>query len=156
MIDHIYLPVTDLKRSETFYGAMLGEVRQYWGNYCCISRLTPGKYGFNWGEQIMLVVIGNSFSAEYLMKGLYEKTVGRFSEWTSGVYPSTEEDAYAYQVARDMPTSSRFARSTNFTSHATSGGSGPRIASGEIIYFASGSEGRSLRSTIQWKPSTAG
>jgi hypothetical protein len=80
MIDHIYLPVTDLKRSETFYGAMLGEVRQYWGNYCCISRLTPGKYGFNWGEQIMLVVIGNSFSAEYLMKGLYEKTVGRFSE----------------------------------------------------------------------------
>jgi catechol 2,3-dioxygenase-like lactoylglutathione lyase family enzyme len=24
MIDHIYLPVTDLKRSETFYGAMLG------------------------------------------------------------------------------------------------------------------------------------
>jgi hypothetical protein len=106
MIDHIYLPVTDLKRSETFYGAMLGEVRQYWGNYCCISRLTPGKYGFNWGEQIMLVVIGNSFSAEYLMKGLYEKTVGRFSEWTSGVYPSTEEDAYAYQVARDMPTSS--------------------------------------------------
>ena len=24
MIDHIYLPVTDLKRSATFYGAMLG------------------------------------------------------------------------------------------------------------------------------------
>ncbi len=23
MIDHIYLPVTDLNRSETFYGAML-------------------------------------------------------------------------------------------------------------------------------------
>jgi hypothetical protein len=78
-----------------------GEVRQYWGNYCCMSRLTRGKYGFNWGEEIMLVVIGNSFSAEYLLKGLYEKTVGRFSEWTSGVYPSTEEDAYAYQVARD-------------------------------------------------------
>lgn len=49
----------------------------------------------------MLVVIGNSFSAEYLLKVLYEKTVGRFSEWTSGVYPGTEEDAYAYQVARD-------------------------------------------------------
>ena len=77
-----------------------GEVRQYWGNYCCISRLTRGKYRFNWGEQIMLIVIGNSFSAEYLMKGLYEKTVGRFSEWTGGVYPSTEEAAYAYQVAR--------------------------------------------------------
>ena len=24
MIDHIYLPVTDLKRSEPFYGGMLG------------------------------------------------------------------------------------------------------------------------------------
>ena len=24
MIDHIYLPVTDLKRSDTFYGGMLG------------------------------------------------------------------------------------------------------------------------------------
>jgi hypothetical protein len=78
-----------------------GAVRQYWGNYCCISRLTRGKYGFNWGEQVMLVVIGNSFSAEYILKGLYEKTVGRFSEWTAGPYPGTEEDFYAYRVARD-------------------------------------------------------
>jgi hypothetical protein len=26
MIDHIYLPVTDLKRSDTFYGGMLEAV----------------------------------------------------------------------------------------------------------------------------------
>jgi hypothetical protein len=79
----------------------LGAVRQYWSHYCCISRLTRGKYAFNFGEQVMLVVIGNSFSAEYILKGLYESSVGRFSEWTAGPYPGTEEDAYAYHVARD-------------------------------------------------------
>lgn len=75
-------------------------VRQYWGNYCCTSRLTHGKYGSNAGEQVMLVVIGSSFSAEYILKGLYEKTIGRVSEWTSG-RQFTEEDQYAYKVARE-------------------------------------------------------
>jgi hypothetical protein len=97
-----YQEKADLQKSDRpsafpYFGA----VRQYWGNYCCISRLTRGKYPFNWGEQVMLVVIGNSFSAEYILKGLYENTLGRFSEWTSGVYPNTEEDAYAYRVASE-------------------------------------------------------
>jgi hypothetical protein len=77
-----------------------GEVRQYWNSYCCISRLTRGKYAFNGGEQVMLVVIGTSFSAEYILKGLYEKTIGRLSEWTSG-HQMVEEDRYAYKVARE-------------------------------------------------------
>jgi hypothetical protein len=77
-----------------------GAVRQYWGNYCCIARLTHRKYRFNAGEQIMLGVIGTSFSAEYILKGIYEETVGRLTEWTSG-HQFTEEDSYAYQVARD-------------------------------------------------------
>jgi hypothetical protein len=75
-------------------------VRQYWSGYCCISRLTHGKYGFNLGEQVMLVVIGASFSAEYILKGAYEKTLGRLSEWTSNHQPA-EEDRYAYKVARE-------------------------------------------------------
>lgn len=75
-------------------------VRQYWGNYCCISRLIRRKYGFNSGEQMMLVVIGSSFSAEYILKGIYENTLGRVSEWTSG-HQFTEEDSYAYNVARE-------------------------------------------------------
>jgi hypothetical protein len=77
-----------------------GAVRQYWKSYCCISRLTRGKYGFNTGEQVMLVVIGTSFSAEYILKGVYEKTIGRLSEWTSG-HQFTGEDQYAYKVARE-------------------------------------------------------
>lgn len=47
----------------------------------------------------MLVVIGTSFSAEYTLKGLYENTIGRLSEWTSG-RKFTGEDDYAYKVAR--------------------------------------------------------
>jgi hypothetical protein len=77
-----------------------GAVRQYWSSYCCISRLTRGKYNFNAGEQIMLVVIGSSFSAEYTLKGAYENTIGRLSEWSAGHQP-VEEDQYAYKVARE-------------------------------------------------------
>jgi len=77
-----------------------GAARQYWNCYACISRLTRGKYAFNGGEHLMLVVIGASFSAEYLLKGVYEKTVGRLSEMTSGHQP-VEEDLYAYKVARE-------------------------------------------------------
>jgi hypothetical protein len=77
-----------------------GAVRQYWNSYCCVSRLTQGKYPFNAGEQLMLCVIGASFSAEYVLKGIYEDTVGKLSEWTSGGRP-VEEDQYAYRVARE-------------------------------------------------------
>lgn len=79
-----------------YFGAM----RQYWKSYCCVSHLIRGKYGFNGGEQFMLAVIGTSFSAEYILKGLYEKTIGRLSEWTSSHQP-VEEDQYAYKVARE-------------------------------------------------------
>jgi hypothetical protein len=75
-------------------------VRQYWSSYCCISRLMRGKYPFNAGEEVMLVVIGTSFSVEYVLKGAYEKTIGRLSEWTGGHQP-VEEDDYAYKVARE-------------------------------------------------------
>jgi hypothetical protein len=77
-----------------------GAARQYWNSYCCISQLMRGKYAFNGGEQLMLVIIGTSFSVEYLLKGIYEKTIGRWSEWSSGGQP-VEEDQYAYQVARE-------------------------------------------------------
>ncbi len=75
-------------------------VRQYWNSYACIARLIRGKFSFNAGEQIMLVVIGTSFSAEYILKGAYEKTIGKLSEWSSGNH-AVEEDQFAYQVARE-------------------------------------------------------
>jgi hypothetical protein len=78
----------------------LASVRQYWTSYCCISRLTRGKYTFNGGEQLMLVIIGTSFSAEYIIKGVYEKTIGRLSECSAGGTP-VAEDYYATKVARE-------------------------------------------------------
>jgi hypothetical protein len=78
----------------------LGAVRQYWSSYCCISRLIRGKYPFNAGEQLMLVVIGTSFSAEFILKGAYENTIGKLSEWSSGS-AATDEDRFAYGVARE-------------------------------------------------------
>jgi hypothetical protein len=75
-------------------------VRQYWSSYCCISKLIRGKYPYNAGEQVMLVVIGSSFSAEYILKGAYEETIGRLTEWISGG-EQVAEDRYAYHVARD-------------------------------------------------------
>ncbi len=77
-----------------------GAIRQYWNGYCCVSRLTRGKYEFNAGEQVSLFVIGTSFSAEYILKGVYENTIGRLSEWTGG-HQFTDEDRYAYKVARE-------------------------------------------------------
>lgn len=77
-----------------------GAVKQYWQQYCCLSRAIHGKYGFNFGEQVMLVVLGTSFSGEYILKGIYEKTVGRLSGWTSSQQP-TDEDLYAAQMAKD-------------------------------------------------------
>jgi hypothetical protein len=75
-----------------------GAIRQYWGGYCCSYSVVRGRYPFNFGDHLMLVVIGTSFTAEYALKGAYEKTVGRFTEWTSGQEP-VEEDRYAAEVA---------------------------------------------------------
>ena len=69
-----------------------GSARQFWTSSCCISRLTGGKSAFN------VLVIGTSFTAEYLLKGAYEKTMGKLSEWSSGGR-QVEEDRFAYQVA---------------------------------------------------------
>lgn len=77
-----------------------GNIRQYWSGYCCVFGFTRGRYAPDWGAHVMLAVIGSSFSAEYAIKGIYEGTVGRFTEWLSG-HETVEEDRYAYRVARE-------------------------------------------------------
>lgn len=78
----------------------LKSIRQYWSGYCCVTGLTRGKYPFDFGEHQMLVVIGSSFSVEYLIRAAYENTFGRFAEWTSS-HQLVEEDAYSNRVARE-------------------------------------------------------
>src|SRR5262249_46337005 len=65
-----------------------------------ICGITHARKQFNFGDHLMLVVLGSSFALEYGIRGLYEQTIGRLSEWTSS-HELVEEDAYAAGVARE-------------------------------------------------------
>jgi hypothetical protein len=58
-----------------------------------------GKYPFNNEHQFALGFIGVSFTAENMLKGVYEGTVGRLAEWTAS--EPTEEEIYAARVAKE-------------------------------------------------------
>jgi hypothetical protein len=77
-----------------------GDIAQFWQAYCRMYSATRAAYPFPTGDHIMLAVIGTSFSVEYALKGLYEKTVGSMSEWTSRHEP-VAEDSYAARVAEN-------------------------------------------------------
>lgn len=74
-------------------------IEQYWCAYHAVYVLTKND-PFNVNDHIMLTVIGTSLSAEYVIKGLYENSVGRFTEWLSSGEP-VEEDRYAQKVAQE-------------------------------------------------------
>jgi hypothetical protein len=75
-------------------------IGQYWNGYCCSFGVVRGRYPVNFGDHLMLVVIGTSFTVEYGIKGAYENTIGRLTAWICGQEP-TEEDRYAARVARN-------------------------------------------------------
>ncbi len=75
-------------------------IGQYWQSYYDICAVTRDHYPFNSGYHLVNVVIGVSFTAENILKGAYEVTVGRISEWVSSS-ALTEEDAYARRVAKE-------------------------------------------------------
>jgi hypothetical protein len=77
-----------------------GDIAQYWQAYSLAYSATRGRYPFAAGDHIMLGVIGSSFSLEYALKGFYEKTIGRISQWTSHG-EMVPEDTYAAQIAED-------------------------------------------------------
>jgi hypothetical protein len=73
---------------------------QYWRSYCFICGLTQSRHQLNFGDHLSSFVLGGSFALEYSIRGAYEQTIGRFSEWTSS-HELVEEDAYAARVARE-------------------------------------------------------
>ncbi len=78
----------------------VASIGQYWVHYREANLLTRREYPFNWGYQVMLWVIGTSYSVELALKGLYENTVGRVTGWTTGGAAS-DADRYAHAVAAD-------------------------------------------------------
>jgi hypothetical protein len=74
-------------------------VGQYWQSYAEVCEVVQGKYPFNGEHQFALGFIGISFTAENMLKGVYEGTIGRLAEWTAA--EPTEEEIFAAQVAAE-------------------------------------------------------
>jgi hypothetical protein len=74
-------------------------VGQYWRYYEQACRATKRVYPFDTGNHLMLGVIGMSFSAENVAKGLYENTIGVLTE-NIGFY-HTDEDVFARKTAQE-------------------------------------------------------
>jgi len=77
-----------------------GSIGQFWGYYGDAIRASS-QYPFNAGYHVMVSVIGASFTAENLIKGIYENTIGRLSEFTISGDEKTDEDKYAIEMAKD-------------------------------------------------------
>lgn len=72
----------------------------YWKNLCNLSAIASAKGEVTGDMKMMLYVIGISFTGEMGVKGLYEKTFGRVTEWIRGNKP-TPEDVFAHKIADD-------------------------------------------------------
>ncbi len=73
---------------------------EFWTSYCRVNRVAAGRYPFNFGTQVMIYVIGVSHSAEFIVKGVYENTIGRVFEWLAPEQPVAEE-VFAQSFTRD-------------------------------------------------------
>lgn len=74
----------------------LASIDEYWRLYDRVMHLTTDIYPENNEYKTMLNVIGISTTVEFLIKGFYETTVGRFSFWTAS--NSTPEDLHIQQA----------------------------------------------------------
>jgi FAD/FMN-containing dehydrogenase len=75
-------------------------IGQFW-DYYSEARSQSKPYPFNLGYNVMISVIGTSFTLENAVKGLYENTIGRLSEWTITGEERTPEDQFAVAMAKD-------------------------------------------------------
>ena len=76
----------------------LRDVRGFWSSYCAVNEAAAASGGADGGTRVMLYTIGLSFSAELLIKGFYENTIGRLSEWIGGW--DSADDRYATNVQK--------------------------------------------------------
>ncbi|MBP9732247.1 MAG: hypothetical protein KBD29_02195 [Candidatus Magasanikbacteria bacterium] len=75
-------------------------IRQFWFVYRQTLNLVKSEYGIRLSEYVLWLIMGISFSAEYALKGLYEHTIGRITEYAS-LGKKTAEDQFAYEVSRE-------------------------------------------------------
>ena len=73
---------------------------EFWTSYCKVNRVAAARYPFNFGTQVMIYVIGVSHSAEFIVKGVYENTLGRLFEWFAPERP-VDEERFAQSFTHD-------------------------------------------------------
>ena len=73
---------------------------EFWTSYCKVNRVSAARYSFNFGTQVMIYVIGVSHSAEFILKGIYENTLGRIFELMAPGRP-VDEEVFAHRFAHD-------------------------------------------------------
>lgn len=76
----------------------LGHIRQFWQGYDAVWRATRGRYPFNAGYHVMILVIGTSTTIEYALRLAYETLIGRLSE--PSPFVMTPEDRFGARVAQ--------------------------------------------------------
>ena len=74
--------------------------QEYWRQYNQVQLLTKDSGHNNTDYETVLSVIGWSYSIENIVKGLYEHTIGRVSEWAAGD-TQVPEDQYAATTAKE-------------------------------------------------------
>ena len=85
--------------SESQFG-YLQHIFGFWRSFCTINRAVPDSGESRAEVKTMIYVIGVSYSVEYAIKGFYENTIGRITEWIRGP-TRTPQDDYARKVAQD-------------------------------------------------------
>ena len=85
--------------SESQFG-YISHILGFWRSFCTINRAVPDSGESRSEVKTMIYVIGISYSAEYAIKGLYENSIGRITEWIRGT-ARTPQDDYARKVAQD-------------------------------------------------------
>lgn len=75
-------------------------IRGVWRNLCEVSAIADSKGAITTDIKATLYIIGISFAGEMGVKGAYETTIGKVTEWTRGS-SRTAEDEFALKVAED-------------------------------------------------------
>ena len=75
-------------------------INQFWDSWVAVCEVMAGRYPLNGGQQLSNMIVGLNFTTETLIRGAYESTLGRLTEWLS-TSDLTEEDAYNRQVAKE-------------------------------------------------------
>lgn len=88
------------RQSGEFAFRYFDSIAGYWRSLCSLSAVASAKGDVTGDMKTMLYVIGISFTGEMGVKGAYEKTVGKLTEWIRGAKP-TPEDLFAYKVNDD-------------------------------------------------------